>query len=263
LETAFFMPKLIDILRNVHGNVHDFQKLKPKRKYSEPRIYTGGIDISRWSKLTKEEQKKALSKPWYVYYSYRNPKSGKLERQDNIKGGANHFRTKKERFEVLETYSRNLSRLLKQGYNPYDDSKDIDEIMSVEDAIQFGMDINKKTTAENSYIRFKSRINRFKNYLIENGYSRRFITSVDKKIVMKYLNHVLDTSSPRNRNNTRTDISTLFQILEDNDIIPLNFVSKINVLKAPPKRNKTYSKEKLELIYEHLSKQDSRFKPNI
>ncbi len=191
-----------------------------------------------------------------MYYSYRNPKSGKLERQDNIKGGANHFRTKKERLEVLETYSRNLSRLLKQGYNPYEDSEDIDEIMSVEDAIQFGMDINKKTTAENSYIRFKSRINRFKNYLIENGYSRRFITSVDKKIVMKYLNHVLDTSSPRNRNNTRTDISTLFQILEDNDIIPLNFVSKINVLKAPPKRNKTYSKEKLELIYEHLSKQD-------
>ena len=256
METAFFMPKLIDILRNVHENVHDFKKLKPKRKYSEPRIYTGGIDISRWSKLTNKEQEKALSKPWYVYYSFRSPKSGKLERQDNIKGGANYFRTKKERLEILETYCRNLSRLLKQGYNPYEDSKDIEEVMSVEEAINFGLNIKKKIIAENSYIRFKSRINRFKDYLVDNGFSHRFITSVDKKVVMKYLNHVLDTSSPRNRNNTRTDISSLFQVLEDNDIIPVNFVSKINVLKAPPKRNKTYSNDKLDAIYKHLNTND-------
>ncbi|AOR28705.1 integrase [Formosa sp. Hel1_33_131] len=249
------MPRLVDILKTVHGTVHDFDKVKPKRKYSEPKIYTGGVDVSKWNKLSKEEQKKALSKQWYLYYSYRNPETGKLERQDNIKDG-NYYKTKEERLEFLETLKRNLSRLLKQGYNPFDDTKDVEEIMSVENAIEFALDIKRKTTAENSYIRFKSRINRFKTYLFENGYSHRFMTSVDKKIVMKYLNHVLDTSSPRNRNNTRTDISSLFQVLEDNDIIPLNFVSKINVLKAPPKRNKTYSNDKLELIYEYLAEKD-------
>ncbi|MFL0093581.1 site-specific integrase [Tenacibaculum maritimum] len=250
------MPKLIDFLRNVHENVHDFQIVKPKKKYSEPKIYTGGIDISKWSKLTKEEQKKALSKPWYVYYSFRNPKSGKLERQDNIKGGANYYRTKKERIEILETYCRNLSRLLTQGYNPYEDNKDTEDIMSVGEAIDFGLKIKKNTLGEKSYSVLKSRLIRFKFFLIDNGFENRFITSVDKKIVMKFLNYILETSSPRNRNNIRADISSVFSVLEDNDIIPVNFIPKINVLKAPPKRNKTYSKDKLDAIYKHLTVND-------
>ena len=76
---------------------------------------------------------------------------------------------------------------------------------------------------------------------------------------MDYLNMVLDTSSARNRNNTRTDIQTLFQVLEDNDVIASNFISKIKVLKAPPKRNKNYSEDKLERIYSFLKETD----PNL
>jgi hypothetical protein len=35
-------------------------------KYSEPRIYTGGIDITLWNQFSKLEQSTALSKDWYV-----------------------------------------------------------------------------------------------------------------------------------------------------------------------------------------------------
>ncbi|WP_159946934.1 hypothetical protein [Polaribacter septentrionalilitoris] len=67
-----------------------------KKNYSDPKIYTGGIAISNWSKLSTKAQKAALDKPWYLYFSYRNPKTGKLERQTNIKGDANKYLTKKE-----------------------------------------------------------------------------------------------------------------------------------------------------------------------
>ena len=32
--------------------------------YSEPIIYTGGVDILMWSKLSTTERKSALNKPW-------------------------------------------------------------------------------------------------------------------------------------------------------------------------------------------------------
>ncbi|WP_188224802.1 hypothetical protein [Aestuariibaculum marinum] len=49
-----------------------------KINYSEPKFYTGGVDVNQWSKLSKKEQKEALEKEWYVYYTFRNPKTGKL-----------------------------------------------------------------------------------------------------------------------------------------------------------------------------------------
>jgi integrase len=151
-----------------------------------------------------------------------------------------------------------LSRILKDGYNPYDLDDVKTEIMSVKGAFSFGLNLKKNVMNENSFIRFKSRIKRFEVYL-DNGFTHRFITSVDKRVVMDYLNQVLNTSSPRNRNNTRTDIRTMFQLFEDNDMISSNFVSKLKLLKAAPKRNKSYSENKLEFIYEYLKKND----PNL
>ena len=252
------MSNILHILRNVNKNVNDFT-LKPKRKYSEPKIYTGGLEIAKWSKYSKAEQEIAMKKNWFVYFSFRNPKTGFLEKQPFIKGGVNHYKTKEERLEILETYKRNLSRILKEGYNPYEASGSDNEIKSVKEAFVFGLNIKKNMMVENSYIRYKSRIKRFELYLESKGFTNRFITSVDKSIVLDYLNMVLDTSSARNRNNTRTDISSLFQVLEDNDVIPSNFVSKLKILKATPKRNKSYSEIKLERIYEFLAEND----PNL
>lgn len=252
------MSKILHILAAVNETVNVFE-LKPKRKYTEPKIYTGGIEVSKWSKYSNEQKENALKKQWFVYFSYRNPKTDLLEKQSFIKGGVNHYKSKEERLEILETYKRNLSRILKDGYNPYESEGNKTEIMSVIDAFAFGLNLKKSAMNDNSFIRFKSRIKRFEVYLESNGFTQRFITSVDKKVVLNYLNQVLDSSSPRNRNNTRTDICTMFQLFEDNDIIPLNFVSKIKLLKAPPKRNKSYSEEKLEFIYEYLKVND----PNL
>ena len=90
--------------------------------YSEPKIFTGGVDIKQWKNLTTKEQKLALSKEWFVYYSYRDPKSGKLKRQSHIKAGANRHKTMRSRLSVLKTLQRNLFLLLENGFNPYEDN---------------------------------------------------------------------------------------------------------------------------------------------
>jgi integrase len=47
-----------------------------------------------------------------------------------------------------------------------------------------------------------------------------------------------------------------FQSLEDNEIIPDNFVKKINVLKSNPERNKTYSSKQEVDIFNYLKNND-------
>jgi hypothetical protein len=63
-----------------------------------------------------------------------------------------------------------------------------------------------------------------------------------------------ETSSPRNRNNSRIDLSSLFEVLANNEIIPDNFIKKY--LKAKPERNKTYTPEMQMKIYAHLETND-------
>lgn len=88
-----------------HTNEHDLEHdLTHKPNFSTPKINTANGD---------------LTKRWYVHYSYRDPKTGKLKRMNNIYGSANSFKTKEDRLAVLSLYRRRLIKLLKEGYNPF------------------------------------------------------------------------------------------------------------------------------------------------
>jgi integrase len=84
--------------------------LSLKKKFSTPKIYTANND---------------LSKRWYVYFSYRNPETGKLKRQTPIYGESNKYKTKEERLAVLTILRQVLIKLLGQGYNPYKDNESL------------------------------------------------------------------------------------------------------------------------------------------
>ncbi|SDG43000.1 tyrosine-type recombinase/integrase [Psychroflexus sediminis] len=283
------MPSFFLLLQRVHDKVHDpIMKLD----YSEPNIYTGGVDINSWSKLSKEDKKEALSKSWYVYYSFRDPKTGKLKRQTNIKAGANQFKTKRERYSFLRTMREALSKLLELGFNPYKDNSDLEaklfsdnqepaekqskpkptpalqpepgpvpveteeDIMSIDQAFKFGLSMKEHMMNTNSYVQYKSRIGLFEKWLREEKLFDKPITSITKKTVNQYLNTIVKKTSARNRNNSRTDIASLFQLLEENEIVKSNFVQSIPKLKTVPKRNKTYTPDQEKKINTHLEKHD-------
>jgi hypothetical protein len=266
-----------------------------KLNYSEPKIYTGGVDISTWSQLSKSEKEVALSKDWFVYFSFRSPESGKLKKQPFIKAGVNKLKSKRERHSFLKTMQRSLLQLLEYGFNPYKDNTILEESLfsdkkeqnsktsknlqqqataeptaiqqaatvkqqvivakkeivsnqseesstTIEEAITLTLELKVNMMNKNSFVQYKSRIGLFEKWLKEKVYYKNSITFVTKKIVIQYLNDVLKRTSARNRNNSRTDIASMFQLLEDNEIVKDNFVRKIAVLKSVPKRNKTYTK---------------------
>lgn len=230
------MPISKEILQNAYDNAYDFKILKD---YSEPKIYDAKGD---------------LNKRWYVYYSYRNPITKKLERQTPIYAGVNNYKTLKERKEAAKNLRDAISKILKNGFNPYSDLLEDKKDYSIKECVSLVFDLKKATLSEKSYSDFKSRINRFSKWLFSNtGLTEdNSIHFISKKIVITYLNQVLEESSARNRNNTRICLSMFYGALEDNEIVKTNFVSKINVLKTSPERNKTYSKKQEAAIFEKL-----------
>jgi integrase len=240
-KTAFFMSKIKDLLTKEYANAYD---LTYKKSYSSPTIYDAKGD---------------LSKRWYVYFSFRNPATDKLERQTPVYSGVNQFKTLKERKEAIKILAKAIETILENGYNPYDYSISIDESKkyNITEAVTFVLKLKENSLKENSYRDFRIRLKSFEKWLLANGFQNRYITTVTKKTAINFLNSVLETTSPKNRNNTRSILSMFFQSLEDNDIITDNFIKKINVLKSTPERNKTFSSEQENDILKYLLENDT------
>ncbi len=276
------MSSIFLLLQNVHTIVHTFPM---RSNFSKPKIYTGGIDISQWNKLSKIEREHALSKDWYVYFKFRNPETGKLTRQSNVKAGVNRLKTKEERMIMLEKFQAKILFLLEQGFNPYQDNSHLEEKLnnkkqveqvqeisqtinkpktevivekeiSIRQAFEFGLSIKKNVLGKTSYSGFQGRINRFLDWLDENGNSADEISKLTKKTFINYLNFVLKNTSASNRNNTRTDLSSLIQTLVDNELMKENYIKSINVLKAAPERNKTYTNAQEIDILKYVEEND-------
>lgn len=264
------MPKLKELLTFEHESEHVFEhKLLLKKNYSTPKIYIANGD---------------LKKRWYVYFSFRNPKTGKLQRMKNIYGTAHHYKTKEERQTVLSIYKRKLMFLLSQGYDPFVNNSDLylqknkkkDEIivkepkteepettlepaiekMSLQVAFDFGLKQKEKILSATTKRGYVNHIKNFLKWMRKNKKEVKTIDQLQKKDVIEFLNSVLERTSPRNRNNFRVDLSSLIQVLVDNEIIKDNFIKKINTLKSVPERNKTYTEETKEEIFKYLQEKD-------
>ena len=255
-------------MQNIHNfitlgveNEHDLEHdLEHKPLFSDPKIYDANGD---------------LSKRWYVYFSFVNPKTGKLKRMKNIYGKTNRYKTKESRYFLLRLYRRRLLKLLQQGYSPFDDNislhekeikrttenpinrlentkeeskefKESEEISKQEvekqkltpkEALEYALKLKTNVVGERTMVDYKSRCDLFEKWVAENYKDRKAIDNVDKKVVSEFLNDVQLKTSPRNRNNYRTCLSSIFQVLEDNEIITKNFIKSISTLKTNPKRN--------------------------
>ncbi len=244
--------------------------LSQKQNFTLPKIYTAKGD---------------LSKRWYVYFSFRDPKTEKLKRVTPFYGNTNKFKTKEERIEVLSIYRKTLIKLLKLGYNPFEDNKDLyrrinqkgkgletknlkkEDIktnqnseqkptMGLREAFDFGLKIKEKLVSSRTKKDYEYKINNLLKWLVAEYPEIQTIQALDKKVLMTFFNHVLENTSPRNRNNYRTDLSSVIQVLEDNDIIEHNFIKRIPVLKSIPQRHKSYTDKQQEDIFNYLEEKD-------
>ncbi|WP_439128436.1 tyrosine-type recombinase/integrase [Polaribacter sp.] len=308
-----------------HDLEHD---LKVLPLFSSPKIYTAKGD---------------LSKRWYVYFSFRNPETGKLIRMANIYGKVNQYKTKEARMSVLSSYRKNLIILLRKGYNPFTDNNELytklknsnkekeieneveekaissslnnaiqsaiqeaisqkgianpvqyksdkgktasntkenakkvktktieksiakqvektkvyeEQGLSIEKAFNFALDLKEKEVSERTIRDYRRKIKLFIIWMEEKYPNIKFIKQISRKNLIEYLNSILLKTSARNRNNFRTELGSVFQVLKNNELITENYIQSIPVLKSKPERNKTYTLKIQESIFSYLEKED-------
>ena len=279
-------------------NEHDLEHDLEHKPFSKPKIYDGNGD---------------LKKRWYVYFSFENPETGKLQRMQNVYGNANRFKTKEERYAILRLYRKRLLRFLEQGFNPFDDNTELyqkwtapknemelvaavpkeevkpivvevpkpeivpviveaektaPEIVSpkkpvpevtpptLQEGFDYSLNLKTNTVSSRTLNDYRERGNVFLKWLTVEHPKVKYITEVDRKLLNDFFNSIQLRTSARNRNNFRTCLSALFQILEDNEIVDKNYVKSIKPLKSKPNRNKTYTEKQQTDIFEYLETED-------
>lgn len=234
------MQSLLQLLRTEHETEHTLKQ----RKYSEPKIFHGGENYD-------------LSKRWYVYYSYRNPFTGKMTRQRNIYMNVNaDFHTQKDRLKALKAIQKTLSKLLKEGYSPYVDPETAEKY-TVKNALIWALNLRSKTLSDTTASDYKSKLNLFISYLERLQITHIPVDEFKRKDVIDYLNEILQKNAAKTRNNHRIVLSSLFSVLKDNEIIPENIIEGISIEKTKSVRNKTYSETQLDDILKLIEKKDS------
>ncbi|WP_052184192.1 tyrosine-type recombinase/integrase [Psychroserpens sp. Hel_I_66] len=249
-----------------YDNAYDLSK---QRSFSNPKIYTARGN---------------LKKRWYVYFSFRNPDNGKLKRLTPFYGTANQYNTKEERLEVLTVYRKTLLKLLNLGYNPFEDNSALhskltqtrkteseqnlpseksgeatqveEPKMRIDQAFQFGLKQKERVVSKRTLKDYENKTNSFLNWLKSNHPDAPTVDKLNKSIFQNFLNDILANSSPRNRNNYRTDLSSVLQVLVDNEIVQLNYLRGIIKLNSKPERHKTYSSETETKIFDYLKDND-------
>lgn len=234
-----FYKKIQNAYANAYTNAY---AMKNRGLYSTPKIYDANGD---------------MTKRWYVYFSFRNPQTGKMERQTPIYLGVNKFKKLSERKEAIKILRDTLEKGLANGtINPYENSYSEPKIISIQEAFELALKNAKSIMSEGYFRDYKHRLSKLEKWLTANGFYGRSVQSITKKTIQNFLNDVLEKTSPKNRNNTRSNLSTFFKFLEKEEYIAENFIDKIPVLTAKPKRNKTYTQTQENQLFEYLETHD-------
>lgn len=219
-------------VKNIYGQANKF-KTKEKRLilltvYRKNLIrllkegYNPFIDNTEFfKKRNKIEQEKIIEKEKSNIES-ENSEDNKIEKEHN---------TQENKSEVVKNSS-----------------------LPLQDAIDFSLGLKSKQVSVSTFKGYKSKSQRFIKFIQEHHQDITHVNQITKKICLNFLNHIFTSS--RNRNNYRTDLSTVFQTLKDNEIIDINYFSIIKKLKTRPEKNKVYSDKKQQEIFNFLEKED-------
>lgn len=131
--------------------------LEKEHTYTIPKIYSAKGD---------------LTKRWYVYYSFRNPTTGRMTRQTPLTMSINRrFKTVKGRMEQLQILQKATLQALKDGFNPYvERQKSKSNYHPTKQLLNDIIEEKKNSLKESSYSDYRVRMNSFIKFLDKKQY---------------------------------------------------------------------------------------------
>lgn len=222
-----------------------------KKMYTNPKIYIPKIEVDGKKVPTIEK-----GKYWYVYYYFRNPVTGNLEKFIE-KQGINLIKTITERKRAAKNLQKAVLLYLQKGYNPFEEFEEsiVDkDVFTMQEAFKLAIDekskVWSKATKKGNVVIF----NLFINFLEKNKLLQEDIKKLNKRHVILFLNSL--KVNPTTRNSYRRIISSVIGQLVADEIISNNFVNNIPKLKETPVKNKAFTKNEITEIKKYLLKHD-------
>ncbi len=211
--------------------------------------------------IPKIKGKATLTKDWYVYCYFTNPKTNKRDYKFMIKAGINRKKTLSERRRFAKDVQRALIYSIEvNGFSPFEDNNaaDFEKIeISVLKGLQIGFDNKKESWSIQTLTSAKSHLDRFIEFIKENKLQHLLISKINKRHITTFLNELIKKgNSPKTRNNYRATLSSIFTQLVNDDYLDRNIILNIQKLKAIPKKNIAFNKKQLKDIKKYLLKND-------
>lgn len=232
------------------------------KDYSEVKIY-----------YPKDKDGKPIvapKKPWHIYYYYRSPFSGKMQKFMNT-CKINKYKTVAERMEAAKAWVKAYVLLLDNGFNPFDElgipdkdmPEEIDEVVyTVKTGLKYAYDNKlgswKKSTADDYLIR----MNVFLEYAELKKFDSMDIRELADVHIIGFLNWIIN---PMGRNigktsqdNYKRAVSGLLGKLKKDKIIAANPAADIDTKKDKPQKNKPFTGEEVKKLRDWMLKHDRK-----
>lgn len=151
-----------------------------------------------------------IRKPWFVFYSFRNPANAKMERF-KVFEGLKTLKTKKERYAKAEILINDLTFRLKQGWNPFgENSKEFLFENNLLPCNIAKMNKNEKVTvrtfrlcanlflpemngmARKTYESYVSKYRTFDLWLQTKGMEKLHITEITPEIIRQFVFYLIN-----------------------------------------------------------------------
>ncbi len=207
--------------------------------------------------IPKKDGKPTLNGTWYVYYRYRNPDTGALDKFE-LKQGINRLKTIAERKKAGNNLKKAVNRLLQEGFNPFEKHKEVErekdiKKLSVLEALDLAYAEKEKVWSESTNNVNKVMFSKFSQWIEKKNLNIN-IKLLEKKHVSLFLKQLNDKKgnglSNTSRNNYKRFISSLVTQLVIDDVLKYNFVKDIPLLKSKAEKNTPFTKEQLVAIKE-------------
>lgn len=226
--------------------------------WSDPEIYYGckrkvGADGEY---LPDKEQPKVLKADWFVFYTYRNPITGKNKRF-KVKGGINQFKTLKQKEAAARETQIEVDGGLRDGtINPFRELQPVESYSFIK-ALDQAWEAKQRSAVwqHDTPSSYKSAIKAFKDQVTKLGYHSFPIRDVTRSMVKQCLQKAQDESGFGNRryNFIKTVISDLFVWMMEEDIIINNVAYKLRSKDKEPQRTfETFTKKEQKAIRDYL-----------
>jgi len=193
-----------------------------------------------------------LNKQWFVFYFFKHPETGKFERFKIYL--SKRLKTRSARYQKAQPIIKEIKQKLATGFNPYLCEAE----MEASEALEWAMKIKLAGLRRRSVTTYYSVINMLIDWIENNGYKHKPISSISKNVMQSYFDDMLinENINSRTINNRMSVTRTFFNFLEMRGKINVSPMKGIPYMKEVESAIRMFDKEELEIVTKNLPKEN-------